>query len=78
MRITLAGMEYHCYSPSLFELVVSEGHEPKAPWLGCGGPSAWRVGTAATWGARLFASRQEAAQWIADAFALAAEKEMGA
>jgi hypothetical protein len=65
-RITLSGLEYLCHSPSLFELVVSPGHEP--PYLGCSGPGRWQIGSRARWGSRVFGSRQEAAQLIRDAF----------
>jgi hypothetical protein len=68
-RITLAGLEYLCHSPSLFELVVSPGHEP--PWIACEGPGAWRIGSRMSWGSRTFTSRQEASRFIADAFAKA-------
>lgn len=74
MRITLSGMEYRCHSPSLFELTVSPGHD--APWIGCGGPGAWRIGSGHTWGDRLFASRHEAAQFIRDAFDLAGRENL--
>jgi hypothetical protein len=71
VKITLSGLEYHCHSPSLFELVVSPGHIP--PRIGCQGPGCWQIGSGDHWGARLFGSRQEAAQFIADAFARARE-----
>jgi hypothetical protein len=74
MKITLAGMEYRCHSPSLFELIVSPGHE--APWLGCAGPGTWRIGSALSWGARTFSSRQEAAQLIRDAFEKAGRENL--
>jgi hypothetical protein len=73
MRIILSGLEYLCHSPSLFELVVSPGHEP--PYLGCSGPGRWQIGSEQFWGTRVFGSRQEASQFIADAFAKAGREE---
>jgi len=66
MRITLSGMQYLCHSPALFELVVSPGHEP--PLVGYDGCGHWRIGSRSSWGARLFATRQEASQLIRDTF----------
>jgi hypothetical protein len=74
MKITISGMEYLCHSPSLFELIVSPGHN--APWIACGGPGAWRIGSSTHWGSRLFGSRQEAAGFIRDAFEQAGRENL--
>jgi hypothetical protein len=66
VKILLSGMEYLCHSPALFELVVGPGHEP--PLVGYDGCGHWRIGSRISWGARLFATRQEASQLIRDIF----------
>jgi hypothetical protein len=56
---TLAGLTFRAESPSLYEY--------HGAWLGYDGRH-WLVGALGQWGAKEFATRDEAAAVIADAF----------
>ena len=69
MNITLAGMEYRCHSPSLFELTAAPG--PEGAWVAFSEARTWLVGIRGNWCPQHFPTRQEAAQAVADGFAFA-------
>ena len=64
--INLAGMEYRCHSPSLFELVTPG--EPGAAWIACQGPARWIISIRGCWASKTFPTRMDAALLIARAF----------
>lgn len=74
MKITLSGMQYLCHSPSMFELIVSEGHEP--PLVAYDASGCWRIGSRVSWGTRTFRTRQEATDLIRHAFATAGRENL--
>jgi hypothetical protein len=66
MKINLAGMEYHCHSPSLFELAACPG--TNGVWLACQGPQDWAIALRGTWQPKTFKTVLGAAQVVGEAF----------